>query len=497
MSATPIRFWWHGALRTVEGVPATLTLLEWLRTEARVTGTKEGCAEGDCGACLVTLAELDPTAPEGVSLRPVNSCIHLLAMVDGKAVLTVEDLSAEDGALHPVQQAMVDCHGSQCGFCTPGFVMALFDLYETGHAGAEPVAPSRAAACHALAGNLCRCTGYRPILDAASHCFTLPRRTFDRAPLRQALEQLAARPPLDYRAPAVAGGGRVQAPASLGALASALQAAPQARILAGATDIGLWITKLGRELPHLIHLDRVADLHVLEEREGELLIGAAVTHSRVWPALVERIPAFADLARRFAAPPVCNAGTLGGNVANGSPIGDGMPPLLVLDTRLQLQSGDRVRELPLSDFYLGYQKSRLEPGEFLRALVVPLPGGDSRIACYKVSKRYDQDISALCAAFRVELVDGVIRAARIAFGGMAATPARAAACEAALTGGRLDAATLATAQHALAADFTPLSDLRASAAYRRAVAGRLLTRWWQELASDPPPLRLAEVEAES
>lgn len=487
-----IRFWWQGSQRNVVGVPSTMTVLEWLRTEARAVGTKEGCAEGDCGACLVMLAELDADAEQGVALRPINSCIHLLAMIDGKAILTVEDLHGVSGGLHPVQQAMVDCHASQCGFCTPGFVMALFGLYES-----RTSAPSRAETCRALAGNLCRCTGYRPIVAAAVQAFELPRHSFDRAPLRAALLAMAARAALDYRAGAAAGGGRFEAPATLAALAQSLLAAPTARIVAGATDVGLWITKQARPLPHLVHLDRVPELHAIELQPGQLVIGAAVIHSRAWPVLCRHVPALADLARRFAAPPVCNAGTLGGNVANGSPIGDGMPPLLALDARLRLQRGGQVRELALADFYLGYQRTALAPGEFLRELVVPLPGPATRFACYKVSKRYDQDISALCAAFRVDLADGVITAARIAFGGMAATPQRAPACEAALLGGHLDAATLDAARRALLTDFSPLSDLRASAAYRRVVAGRLLERWWHALAGGGSLDALDAIEVEA
>ena len=490
--ADAIRFVWRGAVQRVRNVPATMTLLDWVRLEGRAVGTKEGCAEGDCGACLVALVELDDAAPGGVSVRAINSCIQLLAMVDGKAILTVEDLAVPGGALHPVQQAMVDCHASQCGFCTPGFVMALFAEYEC-----RDSAPDRAQICQALAGNLCRCTGYRPILEAAGRAWELPRQPLARAALRTLLELLDGRPALDYRAPDDAGGGRIQAPDTLTGLANALQGAPGARILAGATDIGLWITKQGRELPHLIHLDRVPELHRLGVEGGDLVIGAAVTHTVAWPSLLQHFPALHELARRFAAPPVCNSGTLAGNVANGSPIGDSMPALLVLDARLRLQCGDQLREVPLAEFYTGYQRNVLQAGEFLREIRVPLAAASARLACYKVSKRHDQDISALCAAFRVDLVEGMLREPRIAFGGMAATPARARACEAALAGQPLDATTLASAQAALARDFTPLSDVRATAAYRAVVAARLLERWWRELHGDPAPLRVDAVEADA
>jgi xanthine dehydrogenase small subunit len=490
MTRTAIRFYYRGREHAVSDAASTLTVLEWLRGPARAVGTKEGCAEGDCGACTVVVGQLDDAAPGGVRLQALNSCIHLLAMLDGKVLLTVEDLSEPEGGLHPVQQAMVECHGSQCGFCTPGFVMTLFGLYES-----RSQAPTRDEACHAIAGNLCRCTGYRPILDAAQRAFELPARRIDRSALHAALLALSRRPALDYVAPAEAGGGRFEAPADLDTLASTLAEHPQARVLAGATDIGLWITKQGRSLPHLVHLDRVAELHAIREEAGALVFGAAVTHSEAWPRLVDRIPALADLARRFAAPTVCNAGTLVGNVANGSPIGDAMPPLLALDARVRLRHGAAIRELPLADFYTGYQTNRLVPGEFVHELVVPLLPAGRDFACYKLSKRIDQDISAVCAAFQLERVGTGIRSARVAFGGMAATPKRALACEAALTGAPFDATTLAAAQAALARDFQPMSDLRASAAYRSAVAARLLERFWREVGGSAAPLRLDAAQA--
>ena len=420
------------------------TLLTWLRERRGLTGTKEGCAEGDCGACTVVLAQL--TASGKLEYLPVNACLLCLGAVEGREVITVEGLGN-----HPVQQAMVDCHGSQCGFCTPGFVMALYAHCKS----ATPV-----ALCDAIAGNLCRCTGYRPILEAGERARRLAKPESERADDSARGARIAALP----RETTQVGG--FFNPLTLDELAGFLAAHPQAAILAGGTDAGLWITKQHRDLDEVAYAGRVAELKQLDDAGEELRIGAAVTYAEAFDALAGIHPDIGELLRRLGAVQVRATGTLAGNIANGSPIGDSMPVLLALDASVILQSGKHTREVKLEHFYTGYRQSVLRPGEFIAAVRVPKLAPGARFAVYKVTKRFDQDISAVCAAFHVR--DG---SARFAFGGMAATPARARKAEERYASG------LEAACAALAEDFEPLSDQRASAWYRATVAQNLLRKF--------------------
>ncbi len=478
------RFLLDGQLISVpDDVPPTTTLLEFLRERLCRTGTKEGCAEGDCGACTVVLGELLPTGR--VRYRAINACIRLLSSIDGQELVTVESLQGSDGALHPVQQALVDQHGSQCGFCTPGFVMSLFALY------LDQAQPSRAQVLEALSGNLCRCTGYRPIIDAGLAMGNYPvpaqwsREAARSAERAQALRDIARRDSL--RRPGW------HAPRTVDELAAALLEQPHALILAGGTDVGLWVTKHLRDLGHIIYIGQIEALQQIRRAGGALQIGAAVSLTDAWAAIVAQYPQLAELAQRFGSPPVRNSGTLCGNLANGSPIGDAMPALLALGAELELRRGADTRRLPLERFYLGYQRKDLVPGEFVVSVSVPQARSAQLFFSHKISKRFDQDISAVCLAMALELAGGSVRAARIAFGGMAAVPARASAVEQALIGQRWSEAAVDAAAARLGADFEPLTDMRASAGYRLEVAANLMRRCYLEHAAAGAPLRVAEV----
>ncbi len=484
MNSRPIRFFHRGQVVEIARAAPTRTVLEWLREDARCSGTKEGCNEGDCGACAVVIATLaapgDASAVRGLSLRTVNACIQFLPTLDGKALFTIEDLKAiAGGSLHPVQQAMVDCHGSQCGFCTPGFVMSLWSAYE--HHNDCGSRPSRQQLADELSGNLCRCTGYRAILDAGQRMFELPRADFDTAPALRALQALQSEATFDY-------GERYHAPRSLDELAALRAARPDAKILAGSTDMGLWVTKGLRDLGELIYIGDVAELKRVEPRDGLLHIGSGASLEDAWRALATQWPALEDVWLRFASPPIRNAGTMGGNVANGSPIGDAPPVLMALDAQVVLRKGARVRSMPLREFYLEYMTNRLEPGEFVQGLTVPVPQAGWQVRAHKISKRFDCDISAVCAALAIRLDGDTVAGVRFVFGGMAAIVRHAERAEAAVRGQPWNQATVQAAMAALGEDFKPLTDMRASADYRLQVARNLLQRFWLETrAADPLP----------
>jgi len=431
---TTIEFFLNGERVSVPARRGALTVLSWLREERRLAGTKEGCAEGDCGACTVVVVAEEAGR---VSYLPICSCILCLGALDGKALVTVDGLSD-----HPAQRAMVECHGSQCGFCTPGFVMALYAYYKD----------KSGSLCDALAGNLCRCTGYAPILAAGAKMFEYEEKSADEAARLREL-------PKDGVADA-----RFSAPRSLPELAAVLH--PGVTLLGGGTDLGLLITKQLRELDNVVYLGNVPELKKLEDSSDHLEIGGAVTYTEAYAALERLHPDIGEILRRLGGAQVRACGTLAGNIANGSPIGDSMPFLLALGGSVTLQQGAAQRTVALENFYTGYRKSVLRSGEFIRSIRVPKLAQGARFAAYKISKRFDQDISAVCAAFHV-----VSGEARFAFGGMAATPARAPRAEA------MFSKDVEAACAALAEDFEPLSDHRASAWYRLTVAQNLLRKF--------------------
>ena len=466
MDTKTIRFIRRGELVALGNVPPSRTLLEVLREDLGATGTKEGCGEGDCGACTVVLGE---AVDGGLQYRAVNSCIRLAHAVDGLAVWTVEDLAGPDGALHPAQEAMVRCHGSQCGFCTPGFVMSLFGMYQNHVCKGDTV--TRALAQEELSGNLCRCTGYRPILDAAQQMAQLPPMRVDEPRLVSQLQSLRQ---------FCESGTAYLAPESLPDLLAARAAHPQAQVVAGCTDVGLWVTKQHRQFAQVLDVTRARELRRVEDYPHHIAIGAAVSLTDAYAALVAQRPSLKTFADRFAGLPVRNAGTLGGNVANGSPIGDSMPLLIALGARLVLMAQDGHRHLPLENFYTGYRKTVLAADELVAWILVPKPRTGEFLRAYKISKRFDDDISAVCLVLRLEVKDGRVAEVGIGAGGVAATPVRAVRTEAFLAGQPWTEATARQAADVLRAEFQPISDMRASAAYRSQVLGNLLQRFWLE-----------------
>ncbi|MBB5447833.1 MULTISPECIES: xanthine dehydrogenase small subunit [unclassified Paraburkholderia] len=494
----PIRFYHRNAIREIEDAPVTRTVLQYLREDAHCTGTKEGCAEGDCGACTVVIGERNPAG--GVDFKAVNACIQFVPTLDGRALFTVEDLRQPDGSLHPVQQAMVDCHGSQCGFCTPGFIMSMWALYEKHgheHGCANRTVPSREAIGNALTGNLCRCTGYRPIVDAAERMFDAPapRAPVDVKALADTLATLERRDTFQYEH----AGQRFAAPRTVAALARIKQQEPAARLLAGSTDIGLWVTKQMRELGDLVYVGQVAELQKLETNDDWIEIGAGVSVEKAYAEIAKQYPELTEMWQRFASLPIRNAGTLGGNIANGSPIGDSMPGLIALGARVIVRGGDIEREMPLEDLYLAYQKKDMAEHEFVVGLKVPARGdarANLRFRTYKLSKRFDSDISAVCVAFSFIADGDAIREPRIAFGGMAATPKRALQAEAVLRDAEWHEATAQAAMLALGTDYAPLTDMRASSDYRLEAAKNTLYRFWLETrAQQPLPKSALDVRA--
>jgi xanthine dehydrogenase small subunit len=501
-TASTIRFLLNGVPHAVTGVNPQTTLLKYLREQLQLVGTKEGCAEGDCGACTVVVAELVDDAR--VVLNPINACIRLLPTLDGKAVFTIESL-ANANTLHPVQQAMVDCHASQCGFCTPGFVMTLFALFKS------DAAPTRTRVCEAIAGNLCRCTGYRPILEAGAAMYPLAERAANAAqnastPLQQwlctpaardgsnpsdeilvnALRALRRSETLDY----AAADGRFIAPRTIAEFSNCVALNPEAWILGGGTDIGLWINKALQSNATIIYTGEVAALRTVSEDDHAITIGAAVSLDVAFHAMNRMYPELAHVWTRFASWPIRASGTLGGNVANGSPIGDSMPALIALDAKVVLRKGDRQRTISLESLYIDYKKQARETGEWIEAIVLPKRVGQLQIGFYKNSKRNEQDISAVCTAVVVGLDNGVVTHCRIGYGGMAGVPKRALNAERALQGHAWSEPCVREAMRAVANDFTPMNDMRASAEYRLHIAQNHLLRFWFETQGMPAETRV-------
>jgi xanthine dehydrogenase small subunit len=484
-----LRFILNGRDVALSDVAPDQTLLDWLRLSRSLKGTKEGCAEGDCGACTVLVGRLTPSG--GLVYEGVNACIRFLGSLDGCHVVTVEHLAGSEEKLHPVQQALVDYHGSQCGFCTPGFVMSLYALWM------ENPTPSDQDIETALQGNLCRCTGYEPILRAARAISGYAGT--DKDPL------IAERADMVARLAALRDGARVEigegknrfvVPASLDDFAAVLEASPTATVVAGSTDVGLWVTKQMRDISPVVFIAGLDELKTLAVKDGTITIGAGVTYTEALETLSQHIPALGPLITRIGGQQVRNMGTIGGNIANGSPIGDTPPALIALGSTLTLRKGAERRTISLEDFFIAYGKQDRQPGELVEAVHVPVPAASEKFAVYKVTKRRDEDITATLGAFRLSLAaDGTVAAITIAYGGMAATPKRASTVEKALVGQPWNEATVEAAMEKYAEDYAPLTDMRATAEYRALVARNLLLRFYMETTSGGAPVQVSRYEA--
>ncbi len=481
MQIKPLRFLHRGQLREIQNVPPTRTLLQLIREDLHLCGTKEGCNEGDCGACVVALRE-----PGNSEFKAVNSCIRFAHSIEGLELTTVEDLSS--GAnLHPAQEALVQCHGSQCGFCTPGFVMSMFAMHENFRAAGQVI--DRAAAQVALSGNLCRCTGYRPILDAAMKMQSLSKdeQTIEPKCVPDAEKGLKIKPQ--------AASGDYLLPTSLAQLLALRSTHPQAQIVAGCTDVGLWVNKGHQQFAQVLDVSRVAELRRVERYAHHIAIGAAVSLQDAYAALVQDRPQLKTFAERFAGLPVRNSGTLGGNVANGSPIGDSMPLLIALKANVVLMSVRGHRELPLEQLYTGYRKNVIAPDEVLAWIKVPLPTANEFSRVYKISKRYDDDISAVCLAISAQRDGQALSQLSIGVGGVAATPVRAIKTESRSSASMRASSLFDALKTSLQTEFQPISDMRASSAYRRELLGALMDRYAREFSSEWRGEQLVSLES--
>ena len=484
MNSTPnqtntIQFLLNGKKVSISDADPTQSVLYYLRENKKLMGTKEGCAEGDCGACTVVIGELVDDKPE---LKTVNACIQFLPTLDGKALFTVENLRQEDSSLHPVQQSMVDHNGSQCGFCTPGFIMSLWNVYNQHQGTGNNTKPDQAEIRSALTGNLCRCTGYRPILEAAQKMFDLPIVEFDAEKLREALSEIQRNDSLayDYK------DSQFFAPKKIKQLLELKAQHPEATILAGGTDVGLWVNKQFRELNPIIYIGEVAELKQISTSDGKLRIGAGASLTNAYKAISQHYPEMNEMWERFASRPIRNVGTLGGNVANGSPIGDSMPALISLGAEVILRSAKGSRTMLLEDLYLDYMKKDMHSDEVVEAIDLPLPVAGRVFRCYKLSKRYDSDISAVFAAFSIVVKNDIVDSCLITYGGMAATPKRATLCEQSLIGQTWNDATVNNTMKIMEKDYAPMSDGRASDANRMQSAANLLYRFYLETRSENP-----------
>nr|WP_238930486.1 xanthine dehydrogenase small subunit [Vibrio sp. S9_S30] len=458
------------SVKHIKDVSPNTTVLQYVRTQLHKTGTKEGCGSGDCGACTVVLGEV---VNGKLVYQSINSCLTFVSSLHGKQLITVEDLKNPEGSLHPIQQAMVDYHGSQCGFCTPGFIMSMFALIKN-----KPTT-TKHDVMEALAGNLCRCTGYRPIIEAA---LSLSRNQQLKDQFSDLEEKTIAKLTAlsSEEGKLQCGEHHAFLPTTTDELAALYLRHPSAKLVAGGTDLALEVTQFRRPIETLISVATVTDMKLCELKDNRLILGANVTLNNAYQSLAQHFPDFGELLHRFASLQVRNQGTLGGNIANASPIGDTPPLLIALGARISLRRGDTSRLMLLEDYFVSYKVTVQQPSEFIESIHIPLLSSEQTFKAYKVSKRLDDDISAVCGAFNLTIENGMVKQALIAFGGMAAIPKRATHCEQALLGEAWTEETVHKAMKTLVDDFEPLSDFRATKEYRALCAANLLRRFYIE-----------------
>lgn len=499
-----IQFLLNDQLRQIENLSPSTTILDYLRQHEDKKGTKEGCASGDCGACTVVIASVKNNQ---LHYQTANACITFVGTLEGKQLITVDDIArftaltstntteteqqsgvqhftpATNHTLHPVQQAMVDFNGSQCGFCTPGIIMSLYAWAQNLDSTQHIDNTSRHDIDIALSGNLCRCTGYQPIINAAEKIAQQDKATLrptNEADILTKLQSLCATeiPSLTH-----VNGQQIQrffAPRTLRELQHIISSYPDYRLVNGGTDLALEVTQGLKQFNTLVFVGQVEELTTIQETPHELTLGAAVNYQQAEARLQPHYPQFVTLIQRIGSTQIRNQGSMGANIANASPIGDTPPVLLALNAELTLVSADGARRLPLEQFFLDYKQTALKAGEFIAEVHIPLPKQDSQLFAYKISKRIEDDISAVCVAIDLTLTDNTVDSIRIGLGGMAAIPKRAYATEQALIGKAWTEENIAQAQQAIAQEFAPISDVRASDTYRMTVTKNLLTRCFLE-----------------
>ena len=440
------------------------TLLNFIRTKFKKTGTKEGCAEGGCGACTVVLGELKNNE---VNYRAINSCITLLPTLEGKQLIIVEDLISKNGMLHPVQEAMVKCHGSQCGFCTPGFVMALFSMFKKYSNFKDDVIKD------SIAGNLCRCTGYKPIVKAAKSLKSKNKNDDFSKNIKNTIKLLKK---INNKSIKILKKDKKYfAPRHVLELKKILKKNTDANFLSGGTDLSLSITKERKDINSIIYMNSISELNYIKNNNEYIEVGASTPLIDLEHYIKKYYPDFTKILKRYGSPQIRNVGTIAGNIATASPIGDCLPLLLSLNAQVNLQGLKKTQILFFDNFFINYRKTKLKKGQFIHSIRIPLSKKNT-FKAYKVSKRFDDDISSICAAFNLEIVKNKIENVRIAYGGMAAIPKRAVFCEKILLKSLINEETINKAKQALEKDFKPISDMRASGLYRMQVAKNLLEK---------------------